>query len=156
LNASGTVNARIKICRKALSLAPSNVNSLLNYASLQWKLGQKDAAQALFWKVLELDKSNRTALSSLGYLARDNGMQNWPRVISDAPSRRIPRITNLVSLWRFVHGSARLSRGRKELRRRLPAQCPATAMIIAGGTNAALEAHNPNLRSAGWIGLRAN
>ena len=70
---SGNTDAANKDLQEALSLAPSNANSLLNYGSLQWKLGQKDAAQATFSKVLELDPRNRTALSSLGYLARDSG-----------------------------------------------------------------------------------
>src|SRR5713101_7185769 len=66
---SGNTDAANKDLQEALSLAPSNVNSLLNYGSLQWKMGQKDAAQNTFAKVLELDPRNRTALSSLGYLA---------------------------------------------------------------------------------------
>ena len=70
---SGNPDAANKDLQEALALAPANVNSLLNYASLQWKLGQKDAAETTFSKVLELDPHNRTALSSLGYLARDKG-----------------------------------------------------------------------------------
>ena len=69
----GNTDAANKDLQEALSLSPNNVNSLLNYASLQWKLGQKDAAESTFQKVLQLDPQNRTALSSLGYLARDAG-----------------------------------------------------------------------------------
>ncbi|HZZ15189.1 MAG TPA: tetratricopeptide repeat protein, partial [Candidatus Sulfotelmatobacter sp.] len=69
----GNTDAANKDLQEALALAPANVNSLLNYASLQWKIGQKTAAEATFAKVLELDPRNRTALSSLGYLARDKG-----------------------------------------------------------------------------------
>ena len=69
----GNMDAANKDLQEALSMAPANVNSLLSYGSLQWKLDQKDAAQATFSKVLELDPHNRTALSSLGYLARDKG-----------------------------------------------------------------------------------
>ena len=70
---SGNLDAANRDLQDALALAPANVNSLLNYANLQWKLGQKDGARDSFAKVLELDPHNRTALSSLGYLARDKG-----------------------------------------------------------------------------------
>ncbi len=68
---SGNTDAASKDLQEALALAPTNINSLLNYGSLQWKIGQKDAAQATFEKALTMDPRNRTALSSLGYLARD-------------------------------------------------------------------------------------
>src|SRR5579864_3996272 len=71
--AAGNLDAADKDLKEALALAPANLNSLLNYGSLQWKLGQKDAARDTFTKVLEVDPKNRTALSSLGYLARDKG-----------------------------------------------------------------------------------
>ncbi|MGB8832140.1 MAG: tetratricopeptide repeat protein, partial [Candidatus Sulfotelmatobacter sp.] len=69
----GNYDAANKDLQQALSLAPTNVNSLLNYASLQWKLGQEDAAEKTFTQVLGFDHNNRTALASLGYLARDKG-----------------------------------------------------------------------------------
>ena len=47
---SGNTDAANKDLQEALSLAPGNVNSLLSYASLQWKIGQMDAAQATFEK----------------------------------------------------------------------------------------------------------
>src|SRR6202035_4776486 len=47
---SGNLEAANKDLQEALSLAPSNVNSLLNYGNLQWKIGQKDAAQDTFSK----------------------------------------------------------------------------------------------------------
>ena len=49
------------------------MNSLMNFGTLLWKMGQKDAARDTFTKILELDHNNRQALSSLGYLARDAG-----------------------------------------------------------------------------------
>ena len=71
--ASGNLDAANKDLKEALALAPSSVSSLLNYANLQWKLGQKDAARDTFNKVLEIDHQNRNALASLGFLARDGG-----------------------------------------------------------------------------------
>jgi len=72
-SAAGNLDAANADLKEALTLAPSNVNSLLNYGNLEWKLGQKDTARETFTKVLDLDRNNRSALSSLGYLARDAG-----------------------------------------------------------------------------------
>ena len=72
-SASGNLDAADKDLKEALTLAPSNINSLLNYGTLLWKFGQKDAARSMFLKALELDRHNRQALTSLGYLAREMG-----------------------------------------------------------------------------------
>jgi len=147
---SGNTDAANKDLQEALSLAPSNVNSLLNYASLQWKLGQKDAAQATFLKVLELDKSNRTALSSLGYLARDNGDAKlaesyFRRAIEAHPKDYEPRLA-LGDLYTAAQDFPAAEKNYEDAYQRMPSN----AMIIAGGTNAALEAHNPDLAKR-WL-----
>ena len=113
---SGNTDAANKDLQEALSLAPSNVNSLLNYASLQWRIGQKDAAQATFQKVLELDHNNRTALSSLGYLARDKGdtklAENYfKRAVSAHPKDYEP----YLALGDLYTASQRLSCGATQL-----------------------------------------
>src|SRR5436305_4434525 len=72
-SAAGDFEAANRDLKEALALAHGNVNSLMNLGSLLWKMGQKDAARDTFTKILELDKNNRQALSSLGYLARDAG-----------------------------------------------------------------------------------
>ena len=113
---SGNTDAANKDLQEALSLAPGNVNSLLNYASLQWKIGQKDAAQATFEKVLEIDHNNRTALASLGYLARDKGdtklAENYfKRAISAHPKR----LRAVSCFGRSIYGFARLSGGATQL-----------------------------------------
>ena len=72
-SASGNLEAADKDLKEALSLAPSNVNSLLNYGTLLWKFGRRDDARNMFLKALELDKHSRQALTSLGFLAREMG-----------------------------------------------------------------------------------
>jgi tetratricopeptide (TPR) repeat protein len=146
----GNTDAANKDLQEALALAPSNVNSLLNYASLQWKLGQKDAAQATFLKVLELDKNNRTALSSLGYLARDSGDEKlaesyFKRAIEAHPKDFEPRLA-LGDLYTAAQNFPAAEEYYEEAYQRMPT----SAMIIAGGANAALEAHNPDLAKR-WL-----
>ncbi len=142
---SGNLDAANKDLQEALALAPSNVNSLLNYASLQWKLGQKQAAEDTFAKVLELDHNNRTALASLGYLARDKGdvklaESYFKRAINAHPRDYTPYLA-LGDLYTAVRNFGAAESNYEDAYKRMPTN----AMIIAGGANAALEAHNPDL-----------
>jgi tetratricopeptide (TPR) repeat protein len=146
----GNTDAADKDLQAALALAPSNVNSLLNYASLQWKLGQKDAAQQTFSKVLQIDSQNRTALSSLGYLARDQGDARlaetyFSRAVSAHPKDFAPYLAlgDLYTAERnFPSAETNYETAYKHM--------PANPLIVAGATNAALEAHNQDLAKQ-WL-----
>jgi len=141
----GNTDAANKDLEEALSLAPSNVNSLLNYASLQWKLGQKDAAEITFAKVLELDHNNRTALSSLGYLARDKGdtklAESYFKRAADAHPKDYAPYLALGDLYTALQNFRAAETNYEDAYQRMPGN----ALIIAGGANAALEAHNRDL-----------
>lgn len=147
---SGNMDAADKDLQEALSLAPSNVNSLLSYASLQWKLGQKEAAQATFHKVLEQDHSNRTALSSLGYIARDNGDAKlaeiyFKQAVSAHPKDYAPYLA-LGDLYTATQNLPAAETNYENAYQRMQSN----AMIIAGGANAALEAHDRDLAKR-WL-----
>ncbi len=147
---SGNTDAANKDIQAALALAPANVNSLLNYASLQWKLGQKDAAQDTFSKVLELDHNNRTALSSLGYLARDKGDAKlaegyFKRAVAAHPKDYAPYLA-LGDLYTAVADFHAAEANYENAYQHMPIN----ALIVAGGANAALEAHNPDLAKL-WL-----
>jgi tetratricopeptide (TPR) repeat protein len=147
---SGNMDAANKDLQEALALAPSNVNSLLNYANLQWKLGQTDGAQQTFLKVLELDRHNRTALSSLGYLARDKGDTKlaesyFKRAISAHPREFTPYLA-LGDLYT----SERHYREAEEEYENAYKRMPSNALIVAGGANAAIEGHNLELAKR-WL-----
>ena len=47
-SASGDLQAADRDLKEALSLAPNNVNSLMNFGTLMWKMGQKDSARQTF------------------------------------------------------------------------------------------------------------
>jgi len=146
----GNVDAANKDLQEALSLAPTNVNSLLNYASLQWKLGQKQAAEDTFRKVLELDHNNRTAVSSLGYLARDKGDAKlaesyFKRAVNAHPKDYEPYLA-LGDLYTAEENFRAAEASYEEAYQRMPGN----ALIIAGGANSALEAHNPELAKR-WL-----
>ena len=146
----GNTDAANKDLQEALALAPSNVNSLLNYGSLQWKLGQKDAAQDTFSKVLELDPRNRTALSSLGYLARDRGDAKlaetyFTRAVSAHPKDYAPYLAlgDLYTAERnFKSAEANYENAYQHM--------PTNPLIISGAANSALESHNSDLAKR-WL-----
>jgi len=146
----GNTDAANKDLQEALALAPNNVNSLLNFASLQWRIGQKDAAEATFSKVLERDPNNRTALSSLGYLARDKGDAKlaesyFVRAVKAHPADFEPYLA-LGDLYgaerKFPLAEANYEDAFKHM--------PGNPLIVAGGANAALEAHDQDLAKR-WL-----
>jgi tetratricopeptide (TPR) repeat protein len=146
----GNMDAANKDLRDALALAPTNVNSLLNYASLQWKLGQKEAAWATFTKVLEIDHNNRTALSSLGYLARDRGDPKlaetyFTRAVAAHPKDYAPYLA-LGDLYTSERKFPEAQASYEEAFRRNPS----SALVVAGGAASALESHNPEL-AKNWL-----
>ena len=147
---SGDLDAANKDLQEALILAPSSVNSLLNYGSLQWKLKQKDAAEATFSKVIEADPRNRTALSSLGYLARDKGDAKlaetyFTRAATAHPGDYAPYLA-LGDLYTDER-DLRLAQVYYE---KAYERMPSNPLIVAGGANAALESHNTDLAKR-WL-----
>lgn len=147
---SGNLDAANKDLQEALALAPSNMNSLLNYGSLQWKLGQKDEAQNTFTKVLELDHHNRTALESLGYLARDKGDAKlaetyFTRAASAHPRDYTPYLAlgDLYTAERNLHAAAVNYQKAYD-------RMPSNPIIVAAAANAALEGHRLDLAKR-WL-----
>jgi tetratricopeptide (TPR) repeat protein len=141
-SAFGNYDAANRDLKEALALAPTNINSMMSFGMLQWKIGQKDAARDTFTKVLEIDKNNRQALSALGYLARDGGdtklAENYfSRAIAAHPKDYAPYLA-LGDLYtaerKFQEAQANYERAYERM--------PTNAMIIAGGANAAIESHN--------------
>ena len=153
-SASGNLEAANRDLKEALALAPSNVNSLMNFGTLMWKMGQKDAARDTYTKVLELDKNNRQALSSLGYLARDAGDTKlaetyFSRAIAAHPKDYAPYLA-LGDLYTAERNFRSAETNYEAAYQRMPDN----ALIVAGGANAAIEAHNINLAER-WL-QRAN
>jgi tetratricopeptide (TPR) repeat protein len=148
--ASGDLDAANRDLKEALALAPSNVNSLVNYATLLWKLGQKDTARDTFSKVLEMDHNNRQALSSLGYLARDAGDVKlaetyFVRAKAAHPKDYAPYLA-LGDLYTADRNFKAAQANYEDAFERMPSN----PLIAAGGANAAIESHNLNLAQR-WL-----
>jgi len=146
----GNTDAANKDLQEALSLAPSNVNSLLNYGSLQWKIGQKDGAQDTFSKVLELDPHNRTALSSLGYLARDKGDTKLAETYFTRAASAHPKDFTPYLALGDLYASERNFHSAETSYENAYQRMPTNPLIVAGGANAALESHNHDLAKR-WL-----
>jgi tetratricopeptide (TPR) repeat protein len=153
-SASGNLDAANRDLKEALALSPGNVNSLMNLGTLQWKMAQKGAARETFLKVLQLDKNNRQALSGLGYLARDAGDAKlaesyFSRAVAAHPKDHAPHLAlgDLYTAERNFHAAEIEYESAYE-------RMPTNPLIVAGGTNAALESHNMDLAQR-WLG-RAN
>jgi tetratricopeptide (TPR) repeat protein len=153
-SASGNLDAANRDLKEALALAPNNVNSLMNFGTLLWKLGQKDAARETFNKILELDPKNRQALSALGYLARDGGDNKlaesyFSRAIAAHPKDYAPYLA-LGDLYTAERNFRAAETNYESAYQRMQTN----SLIVAGGANAALESHNMNLAQQ-WL-ERAN
>jgi tetratricopeptide (TPR) repeat protein len=153
-SASGNFDAANRDLKEALSLAPNNVNSLMNFGTLLWKLGQKDAARNTFNKVLDLDKNNRQALSGLGYLARDAGNAKlaesyFQRAIAAHPKD----YASYLALGDLYTAERNFSAAEKNYETAYQLM-PTNPLIVSGAANAALESHNLNLAQH-WL-ERAN
>jgi tetratricopeptide (TPR) repeat protein len=148
--ASGNVDAASNDLKLALSLAPSNVNVLLNFGSLQWKMKQPNQARSTFEKVLQLDKNNRTALSSLGYLARDRGDTKEAEAYFSRAANGHPRdYAPHLALGDLFTSERKLRAAETEYERAYE-RMPNNAAIVSGGANAAMEAHNLDLAKR-WL-----
>jgi len=147
---SGNTDAANKDLQEALSLAPANVNSLTNYANLQWKLGQKEAAAATFAKVLEIDPGNRTALAALGYLARDKGDTKLAEAYFSRAIKAHPKdFTPYLALGDLYTAEGNFKAAETNYESAFQ-RMPQNALAVAGGANAALEAHNQDLAKQ-WL-----
>src|SRR5207245_1328473 len=71
--------------KQALSLEPSNVNIILNYANLLWKTNRKQEAFQTYNRALGHDATNHAALTAMGYRAREVAGAR-ANIISRAPA----------------------------------------------------------------------
>ena len=138
----GNLDAANRDLQRALRLAPRNVNSILNYANLLWKLGEKDKAQQMFQQVLNLDSKNRLALTSLGYLARDRGDTKTAANYFTRAAHLYPKDFGPYLALGDLHTSTRDFKDAETSYEAAYQRNPNNPLIIAGGANASLEAHN--------------
>ncbi len=127
--------------QEARRIDPGNLNIVIQYASLLWRMKRGDEARQLYTDALKRDPKNRYALESLGYLAREQGDNQtaedfFNRLEAAYPNDYVAYVA-LGDLYtaerRFDKAQFNYEKGYKF--------APNSALIIAGGANAAIEAH---------------
>jgi len=127
--------------QEGLRLQPSNDNVLLNYANLLWKTNRPDQALKTYLQALDLDSGDPSALESLGYLSREMGdvkaaRSYFERLSKLQPNDYVPYLA-MGDMYSQIRDFPQ-AQSNYEKAYRLAADNP---LIIAGATNAALEAH---------------
>lgn len=136
--------------KQAMQLDPSNDNVLLQYANLLWKTNRKQEAHKVYADLLQRDPKNRYALEALGYLSRDLGDNKaaegyFTRMAAAYPNDYVPYVA-LGDLYTAIKNYPK-AQASYETAYKL---APTNPQIIASGSNAAIDAHDPDL-SGRWI-----
>ncbi len=146
----GELDSALGDMKEALALSPRDPNNLLLDGDLLMKLGRTGDAIAVYKRVLAIDARNRFALTSLGYASRAAGRDQdaekyFELLAQDYPSIDVPYLAlgDLYTAHRqFGKAELPYSKGY--------ALAPHNALIVAGGMNAAIEAHNLDLAGK-WL-----
>lgn len=149
-SASGNTDAADRDLKEALALAPKDVSSIVNYASLLWKLGQKDTARSMYLRALDLDSKNRQALISLGALAREAGDTKTASDYLTKAARLHPKdFVPHLALGDLLTSEKDFKTAETHYEKAYHLM-PTDALIVAGGANAALESHDLDLAKR-WL-----
>ena len=149
--ASGDSQGALTDVRDALAIDAHDPNGLQLNGDVLMKLGQSEEAIAAYKKVLEIDPRNRFALTSIGYASRAAGHtaeaeKYFQRLAQADPDLYVPYLAlgDLYTADRH-YKQAQASYARAfEL-------APRNALVVAGGMNAAIEAHDVPLAGK-WMG----
>jgi tetratricopeptide (TPR) repeat protein len=127
---------------EALSIAAHDPNGLQLSGDVLMKLGRPEEAIVTYKKILVIDPKNRFALTSLGYASRAAGRDTdaekyFQRLAQVEPNLYVPYLAlgDLYTARRHFKPAEASYAKAYEL-------APKNALVIAGGMNAAIEAHD--------------
>lgn len=152
--AGGDYVAAEKDIKQAEALDPESVDILLNYANLMWKMKRTQDALAIYQKALQLDPNNNSALTAMGYLAREVGNsaeaeKYFTQLAQTYPDDYVAFLA-LGDLYTSMH---KFDRAQQDYNR-AHELAPNNPLVVAGGINSALEEHNtPTARK--WVEIAA-
>ncbi len=127
--------------KEALQIDPVSDNVTLQYGSLLWKMGRKSEARKMYDSLLQRDDKNRYALEALGYLSRDEGDTQaaelyFNRMAAAYPTDYVPYLA-LGDLYTAIRDFPKADSSYQQAYK----LSPTNSLIVAGGANAAIEAH---------------
>ena len=147
---AGDSSAALADIKEALAMDRLNRDDMQLNGDILMQLGRAQDAIAIYQKVLAADPDNRLALASLGSasraLGRDQDAEKYFRRLAEIePSSYAPYL-DLGDLYaarrQFAPAEVNYAKGYS--------LAPNNAMIVAGGMNAAIEAHNLKLAGV-WV-----
>lgn len=152
---AGNLDSALQDIRDALAMNAHDPNGLQLNGDILMKLGRTEDAVDAYKKILAIDANNRFALLSLGYASRAAGRDQaaekyFQRLAQVEPSLYIPYLALgdlYTSKREFRQAQAAYEKGYS--------LAPKNALIVAGGMNAGIEAHD--LKTADmWSGRVTN
>ncbi len=149
--ALGDTDGALADVREALALNAENRDDLQLDGDILMKMGRAEDAIAAYKRVLVIDPKNRFALISLGYASRaanrpDDAEKYFKQLAQIDPSSYIPYLALgdlATSRRQFTVAQSNYSKAY--------ALAPKRSAVVAGGLNAAIEAHNMDLAGE-WAG----
>jgi tetratricopeptide (TPR) repeat protein len=147
---SGDFDSALGDMKEALAMNAHDRDDLLLDGDILMKLGRTEDAIAVYKQVLAIDPINRFALTALGYASRAAGRDQdaekyFQRLEQADPSLYVSYLAlgDLYTARRdFTKAQASYSKAY--------ALAPLKPLILAGGMNAGIEAHNYNLAGT-WL-----
>lgn len=148
---SGDPDGALADIKEALANNPSDRTNLQLNGDILMRLGHTDDAIAVYKQILKQDENNRFALTSLGYAERAAGRDQeaekyFQRLAQVDPKLYVPYLAlgDLYTARRqFSKAQAAYNKARQ--------LAPHNALVVAGGINAGVEAHDMKAASL-WMG----
>ncbi len=147
---AGDLEGALRDMKEALAINTHDREALQLDGDILVKLGRAEDAITEFKQILVIDPNNRSALIALGYASRaaghDQDAEAYFQQLANAdPTLYIPYLA-LGDLYTANHKYDKA----QDSYTKAYALAPAKALIVAGGINAAIEAHNLPL-AAEWM-----
>lgn len=152
---AGNLDAALQDVKNALAISAHDRDDLQLDGDILMKLGRTEDAIAVYSEILKSDARNRSALTSLGYASRaagrDQDAENYfLRLAAATPSSYIPHL-----LLGDLYTSRKDFKKAEESYSKAFALDPKKPLVMAGGMNAAIEAHDLG-RAGKWMGRVTN
>ena len=140
--AAGQVPKALSDIHEALALTPNDPNGLQLDGDLLMKQGHIEDAIDAYKKVLTIDPHSRFALTSLGYASRAEGNDRAAEKYFDTLAKEYPSLyVPYLALGDLYTARHEYKRAQVDYAKGY-AVAPQNALIVAGGMNAGIEAHD--------------
>lgn len=148
--AGGDSEGALHDVNEALALDARNPNALQLNGDVLAKMGRFEEAAGVYKKILAIDSVNRQALTSLGSVSRELGNDRdaekyFQRLAAAYPRLYVPHLAlgdMYTSRRDFAKAETEYEKGYEF--------APSNSLIVAGGMNAAIEAHQYPV-AAKWL-----